>query len=79
MDTRYLSRLEKLGAPRWMRGLGVVTLALLLIGNLAFITLGWAPRGGARIYATLAFLWILGLVALVFLLRLWRATFARRL
>jgi membrane protein YdbS with pleckstrin-like domain len=74
MATRYVSRLEKLGAPRWMRGLCVVVLALILVGNLAFITLSWAPHGGTQIVAVLACLWILALVALVFLLRLWRAT-----
>jgi predicted membrane channel-forming protein YqfA (hemolysin III family) len=72
--TRNVSRLEKLGAPPWVRGLGVVLLALILVGNLAFITFSWVPRGGARVYAILVFLWILALVALLFLLRLWRAT-----
>ena len=78
MVTRNVSRLAKLGAPRWVRGLGVATLAVILVGNLAFITLSWFSRGGPRVYAALVFLWILGLVALVFLLRLWRVTVSVR-
>lgn len=74
MATRYVSRLEKLGALPWVRSLGVVVLALILVGNLALITVSWAPHGGARVYAMLATLWILALIALRFLLRLWRAT-----
>ncbi len=56
-----------------MRGLGVVVLALILVGSLALITVIWAPRGGGRVYATLATLWILALIALRSLFRLWRA------
>ena len=74
MATRYVSRLEQLGAPPWVRGLGVVVLALILVGNLALITVSWAPRGSGRVYAVLATLWILALIALRLLLRLWRAT-----
>jgi hypothetical protein len=78
MVTRNVSRLEKLGAAPWVRGLGVATLALILVGNLALITLSWAPRGGARVDAMLVFLWILALIALLFLLRLWRAIVSPR-
>jgi hypothetical protein len=73
MVSRYVSRFEKLGAPRWVRGFGAVMLALILAGNLALITVSWAPRGGARAYAGLGTLWILALIALRFLLRLCRA------
>jgi predicted membrane channel-forming protein YqfA (hemolysin III family) len=78
MVTRYVSRLEKLGVPPWVRGIGVVVLVLILVGNLALITFSLAPRGDARVYAILVFLWILALVALLFLLRLWRATVSPR-
>jgi hypothetical protein len=78
MVTRNVSRLEKLGAPPWMRGLGISTLALILVGNLALITFSWAPQGGTRVYAILVFLWILALIALLFLLRLWRAIVSPR-
>jgi hypothetical protein len=75
MVTGNVSRLERLRAPPpWVRGLYVVVLALGVVGNFALITFSWAPHGGARIYALLAFLWILALVALLLLLRLWRAT-----
>jgi len=53
-------------------------LALILAGNLALITFSLAPQGGTRIYAMLAFLWILALVALLFLLRHWRTTVSPR-
>jgi hypothetical protein len=73
--TKDVSRLEKLRTPpTWVRGLYVAVLSLAVVGNLAVITLSWAPQGGPRIYAALVFLWILALVALLFLLRLWRAT-----
>jgi membrane protein YdbS with pleckstrin-like domain len=78
MVTRYTSRLENLGAPLWVRGLGVVVLALILLVNLGFVTISWAPHGGARIYAMLALLWVLALVALLFLRRLWRTTVSPR-
>jgi hypothetical protein len=79
MATQNSSRLEKLRTPPpWVRGLYVAVLALILIGNLALITFSWAPQGGTRIYAMLAFLWILALVALLFLLRLWRTTVSPR-
>jgi uncharacterized membrane protein len=71
MNSRIVSRLDKWGAPPWVRRLCVVVLALILVGNLALITVTWAPLGGARIGAILALLWILALVALVFLMRLW--------
>ncbi len=74
MATRYVSRIEKLGALPWVRGLGVVVLALILVGNLALITVSWVPHGGSQVYAILATLWMLALIALRFLLRLWRAT-----
>jgi hypothetical protein len=73
MATRYVSLLEKTGAPLWVRSVCIVALALILLGNLALITVIWAPRGGARVYASLLILWTLALVALGFLLRLWRA------
>jgi hypothetical protein len=78
MVTRYVSRLEKMGAPPWVRGLGVAVLAVGLVGNLALITFSWAPHGGARVYAIVALLWILALGALVLLVRLWRATVSRK-
>jgi hypothetical protein len=78
MVTRYVSRFEKLRWPRWARGLGIVALALILVGNLALITLSSVPGSGARVYAMLAILWILALIALGFLMRLWRATVSSR-
>jgi len=76
MATQNASWIEKLRAPpRWVRGLYVAALALILLGNLALITFNW---GGTRIYVTLSFLWFLALVALLFLLRIWRATFSPR-
>jgi len=73
MRTRNVSRLEKHGAPSWVRGLGVAALAFFLIGNLILISLYWASRGGVRSYATLAFLGVLALVALVILARAWKS------
>jgi len=79
MATQNASWIEKLRAPpRWVRGLYVAALALILLGNLALITFNWAPQGGTRIYVTLSFLWFLALVALLLLLRIWRATFSPR-
>ena len=79
MTAKNVSRLEKLRTPpSWVRGLYVAVLALILVGNLALITISLAPQGGTRIYAMLAFLWILALVALLFLLRLWRTTVSPR-
>jgi hypothetical protein len=51
-------------------------LALILLGNLAIITLKAAHRGAA--YAIVALLWILSLVALFLLRRLWLATISAR-
>jgi hypothetical protein len=45
----------------------------IILGALTLFTLSWVPHGG-RVYATLAFLWILALIALLFLARRWRAT-----
>jgi hypothetical protein len=73
MVTRYLSRLEKLGTPPWVRGICVVALGFILLDNLALITFIGAPGGIVHRYAILVFLGILALVALLFLLRLWRA------
>jgi hypothetical protein len=79
MATQNVSRLERLRTPPpWVRGLYIAALALILVGNLALITFSWAPQGGTRIYAKLAFLWTLALVALLFLLRLWRTTVSPR-
>ncbi len=66
-------RPKKWVAPVWVRGLCLVMLALILLGNLAVITFSVAHQGGAPVHAILALLWILALVALFFLLRLWRA------
>jgi hypothetical protein len=77
MVIRNVSRLEKLGAPSWLRGLGVVVLVLILLGTLTLITFSWVPHS-VRVYATLAFLWILALIALLFLVRRWRATVSSR-
>jgi hypothetical protein len=71
MASQNVLRLEKLRTPPpWVRGLYIAALAL--------ITFSWAPQGGTRIYARLAFLWILALVALLFLVRLWRTTVSPR-
>ena len=75
MVIRNVSRLEKFRTPPlWVRGLYVVVLAMGVVGNFALIAFSWASHGSARNYALLAFLGILALVALLFLLRLWRAT-----
>ena len=75
MATQNVTRLEKLRTPpTWVRGVYVALLALAVVGNLALITLSWAPQGGTRIYAVLVFLWILAVGALFFLFRIWRAT-----
>ncbi len=70
MIHRSVSRLEKHGAPPWLRGLGAVVVMLITLGTLTINTLRWVPHG-IRVYATLAFLWILGLLALLFLARRW--------
>ena len=72
MPNRNVSRLDKNGAPSWVRGLGVAALAFFLIGNLMLIGFSWAYRGGVGSYATLAFLSILALVALMALARAWK-------
>ena len=73
MVTQIVSRLEKHGAPSWVRGLCVAALAFFLIGNLILIGISWASRDGARSYLTLAFLGILAMVALVVLARAWKS------
>jgi hypothetical protein len=73
MGTQKLYRRGLLRAPPWVRGVAVSVLALILVGNLVLITFSWAHQGGTRIYALLAILWILALVGILFLLRLWRA------
>jgi hypothetical protein len=78
MVTRYVSRFEKIGAPPWVRGLAVAVLALIVVGSLALITFSWAPHGDGRAHSILVFLWVLALVALLFLLRLWRAIVSPR-
>jgi hypothetical protein len=77
MINKSVSRLEKHGAPPWLRGLGVAVVMLITLGTLTILTLCWVPHG-VRVYATLAFLWILGLLALLFLARRWRATASSR-
>ncbi len=72
MVTRNISRLEKLGLPLWVRGLSVAMLMLIVLGTLTVNSLRSLPHGG-RVYGTLAFLWMLAIVALLFLLRRRRA------
>ncbi len=78
MGTRYTSRLEKIGTPLWVRGLAVVMLAVIVVADLAIITLIWTPHSDARKYVVPVFLSVLSLVALVLLACLWRAQFRGR-
>jgi hypothetical protein len=78
MVTRYVSRLEKIGAPPWTVCLGVAVLALILAGNLPLITFRWAPHGAGLVYAVLALLRILALGALVLPGCLWSAAVSRK-
>jgi hypothetical protein len=73
MANRNVSRLDKNGAPSWVRGLGVAALVFFLMGNLILIGFSWAYRGGVGSYATLAFLGILALLALTVLARAWKS------
>jgi uncharacterized membrane protein len=77
VDSRYVSRFEKLGVPRWVRGLAVAALAIIIVSALALISITWASRGGVSSDVILGILWIIGLVGLGFLVRLWRVV-ARR-
>lgn len=78
MGTRYTSRFEKIGARPWLGGLAVVMLAVIILANLAIITLNLTPHGDARKYVVPALLSVLSLVALILLTRLWRAQFRSR-
>jgi hypothetical protein len=71
-NARYISRLEKLGAPPWVRGLGVVVLAVGLMGNLVLITVALTHPFGTRHTAVLAVLWVFGLAGLAMLVQLWK-------
>jgi hypothetical protein len=77
MIDRNVSRLEKHGTPAWAGIVGAVVLMLIFLGTLTFFTLRWVPHGG-RVYATLAFLWILAVSGLVNAVRRWRATGSTR-
>lgn len=78
MVTRNVSRLEKLGAPPWVRGLVIVVLALMPLGSLVFVTFTRAPQGGTYVYLKLMILWIVALIALALLRRLWGTTVSPR-
>ena len=71
---QYVSRLQKMGVPRWARGLAILFLAAALVGNLALYTLSTMREGGGRHSVSIALLWLLCIIGLVMLVRLWRAT-----
>lgn len=73
MAKGYSSRFDKIGAPRWARGLALAMLALILLGNLAAITFSWSHHNDAYKLAVLTFLWALASIDLFFLVRLWMA------
>jgi len=75
---QYRSRLHRLGAPPWLRGVFVLILAAILIGNLVFFTLGLLGSSSSRRYVVLCVVWIIAIVGLVLLVRLWRAMVPRR-
>ena len=68
----HLRRRPTLGVPLWWRGLCTVVIVLITLGTLALNTLRWVPHSG-RVFATLASLWLFGLLALLLLARRWRA------
>lgn len=71
-----VGRPERWVPPVWVRSACVMMLALILLGNLAIITFTAAHRDAA--FAIVALLWILSLVALFLLRRLWLATISAR-
>ncbi len=65
MTSQNLSGLEQDASPSWVRGLSTVVLMSISLGTLTILTLRWVPHS-TRVYVTLAFLWIMGAVALIF-------------
>ena len=78
MNTRYRSRFEEWNARPWVRGLSVVVLAVILSGNAVAITIARLHRDGGHIDFFLGLIWLLSLVGLAVLVRLWRATVTPR-
>jgi hypothetical protein len=72
MTGRYVSRLETLAAPRWVRAVMVLVMVGFVFGNLLLITVGLTDRSGPRRILLLVALWAIGVVAFALLARLWR-------
>ena len=77
MPSEYITHAERLGVPPWLRGAGVVVLGASLIGNLGVIT--YSMWSDSRPAATIGLvgLWVLGIVGVGILVRLWKATVRR--
>ncbi len=74
----YVSHLHRLGAPAWLRGVAVLGLALILVGNLILVSMGLVGDSSPRRYVILCFVWVIAIVGITLLARLWRAMVPRR-
>jgi hypothetical protein len=72
MAARYVSKLERWGAPPWLRGLVLLILAGLVVTYVGVITAYALSEPVPRRYHLLGLVWPIGIVALVILFRLWQ-------
>jgi hypothetical protein len=79
MPDPYVSHMHRFGARKWLRNVAVLTLFLIVIVNLVLISIGLL--GGSRSHGYLPFflVWVMGIIGLVMLARLWRAMVRQRM
>jgi membrane protein implicated in regulation of membrane protease activity len=78
MPDPYSTHLQRPGTPAWVRAAAVLTLFLIIMGNLVLATMGLLGGARPRGYVFLFLAWTMGITGFVMLARLWRAMVLQR-
>jgi hypothetical protein len=74
-----LSHSHAVGDRAWLRNAAVLILFLIVIGNLVLVTIGFVGGSRPHKYFYLFMLWVMGIIGIVMLARLWRAVVRQRM
>jgi uncharacterized membrane protein len=74
-----MTHIDRLKAPTWLRCAMILALVAILLANLIIGTFGLLSQPNPRRYIVLGIVWVIGIVGLVLLARLWRTMVPRRM
>jgi hypothetical protein len=75
----YVSHLHRFGARAWLQKVAVLVLFLFVTVNLILVSIGLVGSSRPHGYRTLFLVWVMGIIGLVMLARLWRELVRQRM